>query len=34
VEEWREKAIMAAQPDGSAHRTFDELVCHVLLIKH
>jgi hypothetical protein len=34
VEEWREKAAMAAEPDGSAHRNFDELVRDVLLAKH
>ncbi|XP_047077739.1 7-deoxyloganetin glucosyltransferase-like isoform X3 [Lolium rigidum] len=34
AEEWREKAVMAAEPDGSAHRNFDELVRDVLLAKH
>jgi hypothetical protein len=34
AEEWREKAVMAAEPDGSAHCNFDELVRDVLLAKH
>ncbi|KAK1618437.1 hypothetical protein QYE76_023954 [Lolium multiflorum] len=34
ADEWREKAVMAAEPDGSAYRNFDELIRDVLLAKH
>jgi hypothetical protein len=34
AEEWREKAVMAAEPGGTSHRNFDQLVRGVLLAKH
>jgi hypothetical protein len=34
AEEWRDKAVMAAEPDGTSHRNFDQLVRDVLLAKH
>lgn len=34
AEEWREKAVKAANPGGSSHRNFDELVRDVLLAKN
>ena len=34
AEEWSEKAVLAAEPNGSSHRNFEELVRNVLLAKH